>query len=314
MTRSFALLFPGQGSQEVGMGRELLSADEFTKTLAAKASEVVQKDLAALCLKGPDRILLETRYLQPALTCVCLGLWRRFQASGLIPAAVAGHSVGEMSALAACGAASPEDTALLAADRGLRMSEAAAERSGGMAAISGIDIETIERLLKVMTTEGGTLVIGAVNAPSQVSVSGDMNLIQAICTPGIVPKARITKLRVSGAWHSPHMDRAAVGFKKQLASIPLSSVTIPMVLNRDGREARNGDDLQAGIGGQLTRPVRWDQVMRRLCDMGIRDFVEIGPGKVLRGLVRLNDSNPEINVYNIYDLRSLDRAVSALNS
>ncbi len=314
MSRPFAAMFPGQGAQEVGMGRDLFAEDAFTKDLAARASAAAGTDLETLCRKGPDRRLAETMYLQPALTCVCLGLWRRFSEAGLRPNATAGHSLGELSALVACGAAEPEDIVLLAADRGRFMQEAAAGKNGAMAAVSGVSVETVEDAVRALLPLQKVLVAGAVNAPSQVTISGDRDAVAALLVPGAIPGGRVTPLRVSGAWHSPHMDEATRRFEARFAETSLSDPALPMVLNQDGTAAATATALREHIPRQLNRKVRWDKVMQTLLDMGIRDFVEIGPGKVLRGLVRLNDSNAGISVHNIFDLRSLSRVVCALNA
>lgn len=310
MTRPFAILFPGQGAQEVGMGRDLLARDAFTQSLMSLASDAADKDLRALCLKGPDRVLANTRYLQPALTCVCLGLLRRFQEAVPKPAATAGHSAGELSALVASGMASPEDTVTLAAARGRLMSESAAQNQGAMAAVSGKAPQEVEDAIQTVKTEGDVLCIGAVNAPSQVTVSGDKHMIAAFGKTGL----RTTALRVSGAWHSSHMASAVHPFEQSFAGVSLSAPKIPMILNRDGLAVEGPEAVRAALPQQLIRPVRWDLVMKHLFSMNIRDFVEVGPGKVLRGLVRLNNKNENIEVHNVSDLRSLNRAVSALTS
>jgi [acyl-carrier-protein] S-malonyltransferase len=308
MTRPFALLFPGQGAQEVGMGRDLLAKDAFTQSLVRLASDAADKDLCALCLKGPDRVLAETRYLQPALTCICLGLLRRFQEVAPTPSATAGHSAGELSALVASGMASPEEIVTSAATRGRLMSEAAEQRQGGMAAVSGKTPEEVEAEIQAVKTDGDVLCIGAVNAPSQVTISGDKHMIAAFGKTGL----RTAALRVSGAWHSSHMAPAVQPFEQSFAAVSLSAPKIPMILNRDGRAAQGPEAARTALPRQLIQPVRWDLVMKQLLALNIRDFVEMGPGKVLRGLVRLNDKSEDISVHNVSDIRSLTRAVSAL--
>jgi [acyl-carrier-protein] S-malonyltransferase len=314
MSRPFALLFPGQGAQEVGMGRALITSDEFTKALFERASFIAKTDLAALCLKGPDRTLAETRFLQPALTCVCLGLLRRFQSTGIVARAAAGHSVGELAALAASGIATPEDMADAAAMRGRLMGDAASTRPGAMAAVSGGTPEEIQAAIDAFDNPpGGVLVIAAVNAPSQVTISGDSDLVAAFLRLGISPNRRVTPLRVSGAWHSPHMAPAVDAFETYFSALALSSAAYPLICNRDGRLISTPKEAKAAVPGQLVRPVRWDLVMRSLSDLGIADFVEIGPGKVLRGLVRLNDKNPEVSVHSVSDVGSLERTARALS-
>ena len=316
MSRPFAVLFPGQGAQEVGMGRDLLRRrDGAARALMQTASEAAGADLERLCLRGPDRLLAETRFLQPALTAVCLGLWHEFRASGLSPSATAGHSVGELSAMAACGAASSSDAVRIAALRGGLMHEAATARSGAMVAASGLSLEAAEALLPSYCEDGGVLAVAAVNAPSQVAVSGDKERVAAFAAAVVSPSVRTTVLRVSGAWHSSHMAAAVPRLADALNSLSLSPLEIPMVLNEEGRVTSDPEALRASLPGRLVSPVRWDQVMHTLLvDLNIRDLVEIGPGKVLRGLVRLNDESPDISVHNVSDLRSLERTISALHA
>ncbi len=296
------------------MGRSLIGSDEFTKSLLDRASDSVKIDLCTLCLKGPDRTLAETRHLQPALTCLCLGLLRRFEESGLVPTAVAGHSVGELAALAASRMAQAEDMADIAVVRGKLMTDAAI-RPGAMAAVSGGTVEEIQKAIDTFDKpEGAILVIAAVNAPSQLTVSGDSEVVDAFCRRGLSRKLRITPLRVSGAWHSPHMASAIPPFIEAFHAVGLVPASIPLVCNRSGRRIFAPDEAREVIPHQLVRPVRWDLVMRTLTGAGIADFVEIGPGKVLRGLVRLNNTDAEIRVHSLSDLGSLERTVLALSA
>ena len=315
MSRPFAVLFPGQGAQEVGMGRDLLRQDGTARALMQTASEAAGEDLERLCLRGPDRMLAETRFLQPALTAVCLGLWRRFHVSGLRPAATAGHSVGELSAMAASGAATPEDAVRIAALRGRLMHEAAAASPGAMVAASGLSFEAAAAAIAAQSAEDGVLAIAAVNAPSQITVSGDKDRVEAFAASVVSPAVRTTMLRVSGAWHSPHMVPAVPELAETFGALALSPPQMPMVLNEEGRSTSDSETIRASLPGRLVSPVRWDRVMHTLLvDLGIRDFVEVGPGKVLRGLVRLNDDAPDITVHNISDLRGLERTISALSA
>lgn len=310
--RRIAFLFPGQGAQEVGMGRDLFGADPFTDELAAAASRITGEDIARLCSRGPARKLADTSLLQPSLTVVCLGLWRRLVDAGVFPTMTAGHSVGEIPALAACGAIDPDGAVDLAAQRGRSMGRAAGLTEGGMIAVTGLPVEDVMARLDAFEGEG-IVCAAAVNAPTQLTVSGDPGALDAFAN-GLkeVPDVRTTTLRVSGAWHSEHMRPAVEPFAAALGRARICAPTVPMIFNRDASEANDPDRIRALLSGQLVSPVRWDLVMARLVEEGITDFVEIGPGKVIRGLIRLNIPDPSVRVHGVADLRSLDRTVAAL--
>jgi [acyl-carrier-protein] S-malonyltransferase len=311
MGKKIAVLFPGQGAQEVGMGRDLFAKDPFADGLITAASDAAGVDLKKLCVKGPARLLDETANLQPALTALSLGLWHLFDREEVTPVAVAGHSLGELPALVAGGMADPLTVIALAARRGALMSRAAAKTPGGMIAITGLDREAVFNTVEHMG-EKGVVGIAAVNAPSQVTVSGDPELLQQTGKAlEKMPGAKVTKLRVSGAWHSRHMVPAVESFKREVNGLRLKETKTPMLFNRHGREAPLAEVPEL-IAMQLVRPVRWDLVMARSVELGITDFIEIGPGKVLRGLVRLNCPDATVRVHNVSDRRSLERTLKVV--
>lgn len=296
------------------MGRDLLGKDELASDLIRVASGETGEDIGRLCAKGPARKLARTELLQPALTAVCLGLWNRLRDAGLEPGVTAGHSVGEIPALAAAGAMDPADAVRLAAARGKAMGAAAAERTGGMTAITGMPVEDVMGRVGALEGEGeGEVAAAAVNAPSQLTVSGDPEALEGFTgTLKGADGVKITGLRVSGAWHSEHMRPAVEPFASALEEAGIGAPAVPMVFNRDASSPDDPARIRELLAGQLVSPVRWDLVMTRLVEMGVTDFVEIGPGKVIRGLIRLNTPDPAVRVHSVADLRSLDRTVAAL--
>ena len=312
--RRVAFLFPGQGSQAVGMGRGLVGSDPFADGLLSLASEAAGQDLARVCLRGPDRLLAETRFLQPALVAVCLALWRRLSDAGVEARAVAGHSLGEIAALAAAGFADPEGAVAMAAARGRLMDAAARERPGAMIAVGGLALEEVERALAGLG-ERGVLAIAAVNAPTQIAVSGDRALVEeAARRIAAAPSGRATPLRVSGAWHCEHMRPAVAPFLEVARDRlgPSSGAGPLLILGRYGREPRSGEDLAEIAARQLVEPLRWDLAMARIAAEGITDLVEVGPGRVLRGLARLNVRDPDVRAHGASDARSADATAKAL--
>jgi [acyl-carrier-protein] S-malonyltransferase len=291
----------------------MFGRDPFLDELVDHASLAVGEDVARTCARGPSRKLARTRFLQPAMTAVCLGLWKKIVDAGVEPLITAGHSVGEIPALAACGAIDPRDAVSLAAVRGEAMDEAAKLQEGTMIAVTGLGVEEVFKIVEPFA-ETGVVAAAAVNAPGQVAISGDPAILDRV-TQAIRREqdVRVTPLRVSGAWHCEHMRPAVTRFTEALNDLALSVPSVKMVFNRHGRESADPDDIKNLISGQLVTPVRWDLVMDHLAQAEITDFVEIGPGKVLRGLIRLNLPDPDVRVHNVSDLRSLDRLVTALD-
>ena len=270
--------------------------------------------MVRLCARGPAGKLAETSLLQPAMTVVCLGYMRRLLDAGVPVHAVAGHSVGEIPALHACGSVGAAEAVELACARGRAMGVAASLREGAMSAITGVPVDEVFAAVEGMNA-GSAVTVATVNAPDQAVISGDPDAVSQ--AEGLFKGregARTKALRVSGAWHSEHMRPAVEEFSAVLDKTEISSPSIPMVFNREGREAVEPPEIRDLIAGQLVRPVRWDLVMKRFDEMGVTHYVEVGPGKVLRGLLRLNFPGEDRPVHNVNDLRSLDRAARELVS
>lgn len=305
-----AVLFPGQGSQEVGMGRDLIGRDPWLDSLLDRASEQVGVDLAKLALRGPARELASTKALQPLLTSLCLGLYRQLETAGLRPLAFAGHSLGELPAIAAAGFCDDQTAVSLAALRGRLMDEQARQRPGAMIAISPMGFDEASELCR--KEPNINISVAAVNGPTQVTISGDAEAIERLTAElRQNSKLRVTSLQVSGAWHSAHMDEAVEPLRRGLEEVRWQEAAIPMVFNRDGRARTSAGELPLLLASQLTSPVQFALVVAEFMSRGITDYVEVGPGKVLRGLVRLSCADPGVRVHNVTDLRSLDRCMDA---
>jgi [acyl-carrier-protein] S-malonyltransferase len=280
-----AFCFPGQGSQDVGMGRAI--AEEFPAARAVfdEASDAVGFDVARLCFEGPIEELTRTEMQQPALVATSIACLRAVESVGISPDFVVGHSVGEYSALAAAGAVSDRDALFLVRERGRAMEEAARKHPGAMAAVLGLEDSVVEQLCAGIDNVWPA----NYNCPGQVVVSGENAAVDQLLEQAAAAGARKTvKLRVSGAFHSPLVARAADALRPALATVGWNDPAPPFMSTVSARleGARRFVDL---LVEQLTGPVKFTQAARGLVQEGVGMFVEIGPGQVLSGLLRRCD-------------------------
>ena len=278
-----AFLFPGQGSQHVGMGEDLFTAHP---DLTEQADAILGKSITTLCLEDPDRLLDRTDNTQPALFTVCaLTFLERMRQNPTPPRFAAGHSLGELAALFAAGAYDFETGIKLAQERGRLMAKA---RDGGMAAIIGLDADVLEAKLR---SEGYSLELANKNTPIQTVISGNIDEIEQATPMLEAAKATVVPLRVSAAFHSNHMREASEAFAEHLKSVEFRELAFPVISNVTSRPYPMTGFPEAArqlLPAQLVSPVRWVETLNWLFDIGVDEFEEIGPGEVMTKLWTVN--------------------------
>ena len=305
-----AFLFPGQGAQAVGMGRALAEAFPGARETFATADRVLGFALSDLCWNGPAEELKKSVNTQPALLTHSVAAWRLLEAAGVTPEFCAGHSLGEYSACVAAGALSFEDALVLTRRRGELMYEAGLARPGAMAALLGLSAADAEAAC-AEAASAGIVCAANLNAPGQVVISGEPAAVELACEKAKARGAkRAIRLEVSGAFHSPLMGPAAVGLEEALANVTLRDARCPVISNAWARPVQKADDIRRALGEQVLSSVRWEESMRLLRAEHVEGFVELGPGKVLRGLLRTID--PTATSWNVEDPDSLAATRSAL--
>jgi len=289
----FAYVFPGQGAQFVGMGADLLGSSAAARAVVAEADETLGFALGELIASGPDETLEDTFNAQPAILTISVAALRAVEEAGMTwrPAMVAGHSLGEFSALVAAGAIDFASALTLVRERGRLMREAGTTAPGGMAAILGLDDAVLTDICREAgDDERGVVVVANANCPGQTVISGEVGPLERAMTLAKERGAkRIARLNVSIASHSPLMRAASAAFGLAVAAAPIGDPVVPVVGNASAEPLLTAGAIREELSVQMERPVRWTESVQAMVAGGVTTFVEVGPGNVLQSLIRRID-------------------------
>ena len=285
MKSNLAFVFPGQGSQYVGMGKALLETVSDADHVFSVAEELTALPLKKLCIEGPMEELTQVENLQPCLTAVEIICCMAAKNTGLKATATAGHSLGEYPALWAAGVISLEDTFKLVHARGRLMKEVGDKNPGAMAAVIGLSRKELEELIAALAKKG-ILVLANHNSPEQIVVTGETDLVSNLCKEAKAGGARAIPLKVSGAYHSPLMEEASRRFSEILGEVSFCKPKIPIYSNVTARPESDPEEIKDLLKKQICSPVRWYEIVINMDRDGISNFIELGPKKVLGNLIR----------------------------
>ncbi|HID98361.1 MAG TPA: ACP S-malonyltransferase [Thermodesulfobacteriaceae bacterium] len=313
MKRKTAFVFPGQGSQYVGMGKDFLENEPDTGHVFDVAESITGVPVQDLCINGPIKELIRTSNLQPCLTAVDIVCFLAASRNGLEADAVAGHSLGEFPALFAAGVVSLEDVFRLVSERGRLMDEVGCNVPGGMAAVIGMNMEKLKALLSVVAS-GGVLTLANHNSPEQIIITGEKSLVNALCREVKNEGARAIPLKVAGAFHSPLMKKASERFSRVLAETEFKEARLPVYCNVSASPETDPQNLKNMVTEQMCAPVRWYEIIVSMYSHGISAYVELGPKKVLGSLIKKCLPGEDVIVAQIEDRETLKSTSKSCSS
>jgi len=300
-----AFIFPGQGSQYVGMGKELFENFAVSKQVFEEADDALHHSLSALCFRGPEETLKLTEYTQPAVLTTSIAALKALQSEkGIIPQLTAGHSLGEYTALVVSGALAFSEAVKIVRLRGKFMQEAVPVGEGAMAAVLGMEREQIERICDEVSS-GEVLTPANFNCPGQIVIAGHTKAVGRAIERVKQEGKKAVLLPVSAPFHSPLMRPAGERLEKVLEGVSVNDLKIPVVTNVEAEVNDSKDMIKGLLVAQVSRPVRWEESMEKIIERGIEQVLEIGPGKVLSGLMKRIDHR--IETKNLEDVQTLKK-------
>ena len=306
MSKKTAFLFPGQGSQFVGMGRDIIGQFPAAKDIFDKVDEICQRPISRLCFEGPIDELTLTENLQPAVTAVNLACLTALNSSGISSTISAGHSLGEYAALVSSGVVSAYDALRLAQKRGALMHREALANPGGMTAVIGMDIDAV-RTIVAQAKDKDTLAVANHNTAEQIVITGEKEPLSRAIQLVKERKGKAIPLKVSGAWHSNLMEGAVGDFRGFMEDIPFSRPESPVLFNATAKSETDPERIKDIMARQLVNPVKWYDIIVNMLNDGVDLFVEVGPKKVLTGLLKkIVPSKKDIEIYNVEGLQGLE--------
>lgn len=306
-----AFLFPGQGSQTVGMGKTMADSHGESRAIFEKADQTLHISLSKLIFEGPQEELTLTTNAQPALMTTSIAILEHFKRFNITPDYCAGHSLGEYTALVAAGAFSFEEGVYAVRKRGEFMEEAVPAGEGTMAAVLGMDRAALTEVTEAITAEGNPVQLANLNCPGQIVMSGSRKGVELASVKAKEAGAkRVLPLEVSGPFHSSLMQPAAEKLGSVLDQISIKDAKVPVIANVSADTMTSAADIKQKLIEQLYSPVLWEDSVNRMIELGVDTFIEIGPGKVLSGLVK--KINRSVTTFSVFDEESLLATVEAL--
>ncbi len=307
-----AFIFPGQGSQRAGMGKALAEQFPAARAVFDQADQALEFPLSKLCFEGPEEELKLTANTQPAILTTSVAAYRVLEEKGIAPDYVAGHSLGEYSALVASGCLSLPEAVVTVRNRGTYMQEAVPAGQGAMAALLGLPLPEVQQVCE-QAAQGQVVVPANLNSPGQIVISGHKEAVERAAQAAKDAGAkRAVLLPVSAPFHSSLLQPAAARLESDFQRIRFSGLSIPLVTNVDAEVIETPQAARAALLRQVPAPVRWEESMRKLIELGCDCFIEVGPGKVLAGLLRQIDRS--VRVLSVEDPASLEKTLAALIS